>query len=330
MGQNQEVPSDAAVMLPVLESRAGLAMTSVLLTEYGDIDTYAMVAASVDEGMRRLTAVGGDPDEVGGLDNFCWPTIQYHPTDNPDGRYKAAQLVRACWALKDACLALELPLLSGKDSMYVDGTLTGKRGIKRRVSGPPTMMFTATAPVPDLKRVQTLEPKMPGDEVYVLGLTKDELGGSAFYNMLGYVGLNVPQTDFVVSKRTCRALSQALERGLLASACVVSRGGLGYALCKMALAANLGMDLDLDALETEACPDALKKLFSESTGRLVITAAPENREQIQEVFRGVSLSLVGCVTKDKRLVIKQNGLDRVDLKTSRLRKAFTQRFGKLI
>ena len=73
--------------------------------------------------------------QVGGVDNFCWPSIQYDPVGNPDGRYKAAQLVRACWGLKDACLALGVPLLSGKDSMYVDGMIPGRHGLARRISG---------------------------------------------------------------------------------------------------------------------------------------------------------------------------------------------------
>jgi phosphoribosylformylglycinamidine synthase II len=131
-GKKQQVASDAVVMQPVLESRAGLAMASVLLTEYGDIDTYHMISASVEEGFRRVVAAGGDPAQVGGVDNFCWPSIQYDPVGNPDGRYKAAQLVRACWGLKDACLALGIPLLSGKDSMYVDGMIKGRHGLAKR------------------------------------------------------------------------------------------------------------------------------------------------------------------------------------------------------
>jgi phosphoribosylformylglycinamidine synthase subunit PurSL len=75
-----------------------------------------------------VVAVGGDPDHIGGVDNFCWPNIQYDPEKNPDGRFKAAQLVRSCRALREICLAYGIPLLSGKDSMYVDGHLPGRYG----------------------------------------------------------------------------------------------------------------------------------------------------------------------------------------------------------
>ncbi len=330
VGTKTDVPSDAAVLLPVLTSDAGLAMAQVLTTPFGDIDTYHMVTAAVEEGMRRVVCAGGDPAQVGGLDNFCWPSIQYHPQDNPDGRYKAAQLVRACWGLRDACLALGVPLLSGKDSMYVDGRLSGRHGLVRRVSGPPTMMFTATAPVHGIERVQTLEPKVAGDYVYVLGETKDELGGSALYELLGFVGLTVPETDLAAAGRLCRALDAALGKGLIASACAVARGGLAHALARMVLASDLGLSLDLDALPAAEGLSPLRRLFSESTGRVVATVDPARAEAFEQLLEGVDFARVGTVEKKARLVASARGRTALDLAAARLRRAFTKRFGKMV
>ena len=330
VGRRQEVPTEAAVLRPVLESKAGLAMAQVLLYEYGDIDTYHMVTASVEEGLRRVTAVGGDPLQVGGVDNFCWPTIQYDPKGNPDGRYKAAQLVRACWGLRDACQALGVPLLSGKDSMYVDGRLKGRHGLVQRVSGPPTMLFTATAPVPDLKRVQTLEPKLPGDAVYVLGQTKDELGAGALYNMLGQVGRKVPETDLDASLAMCLKVAQALDKGLLASVCVIGRGGLAYALARMSMAAELGIELDLDLLPAARGLPPLTRLFSESTGRFVVTVDPKRTAELEELMAELPIAQVGRVAKSKTLSVAAGGRAVMDLGVSQLRKAFTKRFGGMV
>ncbi len=94
---------------PSSDSRSGLAVTQALNPFYSQIDTYHMTAATIDEAVRRVLAVGGDPDHLGGVDNFCWPTIQYDPHKNPDGKYKAAQLVRSNWALRDYCLAYRHP-----------------------------------------------------------------------------------------------------------------------------------------------------------------------------------------------------------------------------
>jgi len=330
VGARQEVPGEAAVLLPVLTGRTGLAMAQVLLTEYGDVDTYHMATASVEEGLRRVAAVGGDPGQVGGVDNFCWPSIGHDPVNNPDGRYKAAQLVRANWGLADACRQLGIPLLSGKDSMYVDGRLTGAHGQVERVSGPPTMMFTATAPVKDLSRVRTLEPKAAGDHVYVLGETADELGGGALYNLLGYVGHNAPVTDLAASRRLCRRVALGLKEGLLASVCVASRGGLAYALARMAMAAELGMEIALDDAPGAAGLGAMKAMFSESTGRLVVTARPAQARQLEELMAGLAFAKIGTVTSRRRLRVSLAGAERLSLTVGEMRRAFTRRFGKLV
>jgi phosphoribosylformylglycinamidine synthase len=330
VGRRQEVPSEAAVILPELTSTVGLAMAQVLNTPYGDIDTFHMVTASVEEGFRRVVAVGGDPSQVGGVDNFCWPSIQYDPRRNADGRYKAAQLVRACWGLKEACEKLGIPLLSGKDSMYVDGELPDRRGVRRRVSGPPTMMFTATAPVPSLARVQTLEPKLAGDVVYLLGETRDELGGSALYSLFGHTGLNVPQTDLEASWRLGLAVSRALERGLLASVCVVARGGVAYALARMALAGELGLEVDLDLAPARGSLDALRRLFSESTGRYLVTLDPARAEEFEALLEDIPFAAVGRVARHRRLVIAAEGRTVVDQAVGALRRAWRRRFGRLV
>ena len=165
-GRDRDVPNDAAVLRPVLGQNTGLAVAQALLPTYSEIDAYHMVAATIDESVRRILAVGGKLDEIGGVDNFCWPNIQYDPVQNPDGRYKAAQLVRANLALRDLCLAYGIPLLSGKDSMYVDGYLPGAFGERHKVSGLPTMQFTATGIVADVLKSQSMELKSSGDLVY--------------------------------------------------------------------------------------------------------------------------------------------------------------------
>ncbi len=329
-GRDQEVPSEAAVLLPVLTSPVGLAMAQVIAPSYGDIDTYHMITASVDEAFRRVVAVGGDPEQVGGVDNFCWPSIIHDPVNNPDGSYKAAQLVRACWGLKDACAALEIPLLSGKDSMYVDGTLAGRHGLARRVSGPPTMMFTATTPVPDLEALQTLEPKIAGDYVYLLGMTKDELGGGALYGLWGETGLQVPLGNFEQTREICRALHEALKQGLVASASAPGSGGLGLCLARMVLAGRLGLDLDLDKMPVENDLDAMRRLFSESTGRMVLTAAPKQAKKLEQLLENVSFARLGKVTRKQSLKLAAAGETVLELSLAQMKRAWRRRFGRMV
>jgi phosphoribosylformylglycinamidine synthase subunit PurSL len=310
-GRERDVPNDAAVLRPVLESRRGLAVAQTLHPTYSLIDTYHMVAASIDEAVRRLVSVGAKLDEIGGVDNFCWPNIQYDPSQNPDGRYKAAQLVRANWALRDMCLAYGIPLLSGKDSMYVDGHLQGRFGERHKVSGLPTMQFTATGVVPDIVNCLTLEAKMPGDSLYLIGTTADELGGSEYYDFFGYVGLHVPRVDPQATLPLYGALEQAIASGLLASCHGIYRGGLGVHAAWMAFASGLGLELDLAAVPRTGALRDDQILFSESCGRFLVTVSPEKRKDFEDLFHGKPCARLGEVTREARLNIRGIGGDTI-------------------
>ena len=80
--------------------------------------------------------------------------------------------------------------------------------------------------LPELRRALTLEWKNPGDLIYLVGETRPELGGSEFYELLGYVGLSVPEVrpqDFLPYYRL---MEQAGREELLASCHGLYRGGL--------------------------------------------------------------------------------------------------------
>ena len=83
VGQAAPVPGDAAVIRPRPESPRGLALSLALNPAYSQIDTYHMTAVTIDEAVRRLLAVGGPLDHIGGVDNFCWPSVEYHPQAQP-------------------------------------------------------------------------------------------------------------------------------------------------------------------------------------------------------------------------------------------------------
>ena len=115
------------------------------------------------------------------------------------------------------CLAYEIPLLSGKDSMYVDGHLPGRYGERHKVSALETLQFSAVSVTDDVTRCTTLDPKAAGDRVYVLGETRDELGGSEYYDRFGYIGANVPRVDPAGNRPLYRALADAVAAGETAS-----------------------------------------------------------------------------------------------------------------
>jgi len=330
VGKHRDVPADAAVLTPVLGSLRGLAVAQAVNPTYSLIDAYHMVTAVIDEAVRRVLAVGGDLDHIGGVDNFCWPNIQYDSKTNPDGKYKAAQLVRANWALKEACLAYSIPLLSGKDSMYVDGSLAGPYGERHKVSGLPTLQFTTVSVIEEVRLCRTMEFKAAGDLIYLLGLTRDELGGSEYYDFLGYTGLKVPQTDLAANLRLYQAFGRAYREGLFASVRGLYRGGLGVHLALAALGGNMGAVIDLDRLPVDGDLGPERRLFSESTGRFLVSIPPDNQTRFEAIFQGVPFALLGEVRAEETITVRSGGRDLLQIDDEKLRAAFKKPFGHLI
>jgi phosphoribosylformylglycinamidine synthase len=331
VGKRRDMPSAAVVVRPVLDSNRGIAVSQAINPFYSMIDTYDMTAATIDEALRKILSVGGDPNHLGGVDNFCWPTIEYDAEKNPDGKYKAAQLVRANWALRDYCLAFGIPLLSGKDSMYIDGNLEGPYGERRKVSGLPTLLFTVTSLIEDITKCVTMDAKFPGDLVYVLGETKNELGASEYYQMMGAVGLNAPRVSVKTLWPEYLALHRAISEGLVSSCHAVSRGGLGVHLAMVAMAGELGMEIDLPLIPAEPGLTASQTLYSESAGRFVITVSPEKGGPFEEIFSGMKLGWAGVITESPRLSIRgDQEAPIIEEDIERFKDSWKRPFGELI
>lgn len=293
VGEADDGPSDGAVIRPVLNSMQGLAVAHGMAPRYSDLDTYHMAACAVDEAVRGIVAVGGNPRRIAGLDNFCWCDPLPAP-NNPDAEHKMAQLVRAVRALYDVSVAYGIPLISGKDSMkndYVNG--------EQRISVPPTLLYTAVGIVEDVRKAVTMDVKAAGDKVYLIGATRAELGASELAAELGLVGGKVPSVDVDASREAYHALHQAMLDGLIRSAHDCSDGGLAVTLAETAFAGGLGLEVDMNALITASREKMTPAewLFSESPGRLVVTMHPDNEAALVEKMAGSPLALLGTVVE---------------------------------
>lgn len=104
-----EGPTDAAVIRPKLNSNRAIAIGCGLAPAAAQLDPYWMTIAAIDEAVRNIVCVGGNPQKTAILDNFCWPA-----SDDP---VALGALVRSCQACYDAAKAYGLPFISGKDSL---------------------------------------------------------------------------------------------------------------------------------------------------------------------------------------------------------------------
>jgi phosphoribosylformylglycinamidine synthase subunit PurSL len=212
--------------------------------------------------------------------------------------------------------------------MYVDGLLPGAYGEMHRVSGLPTLFFTAVSVLNDLSRALSLDWKRPGDLIYLVGDTRPELGGSEFYELLGYVGLSVPKVNPDAFLPYYRLLSQAGQRELLASAHGLYRGGLAVHLALSSLAAGLGLEVDLSRVAPES-PDHAA-LYSESAGRFLVSVDPADAPRLEELFAGQSLTFIGRVQPDPTFKIIRHGRTLLEAPLTTLRSAWERRFGALV
>ena len=303
VGLHNDVPSDASVFLLDYAGREGIVLTEGIFPHYSDIDTYHMAAACVDLAVRRAVGTGARLDHLAGLDNFCWPDpVQSAKT--PDGHYKLAQLVRANMALYDVTTAFGVPLISGKDSMKNDST---RGGVK--ISIPPTLLFSLVGKIDDVGKAVTMDAKRSGDFVFIIGETKPELGASDYARYLARragrpdaIGNSVPTLDIPQALAVVRAVSRAVDRGLVRSVHALGRGGLAIGLAKVAFGGQLGLTITLADVPASGITRNDTILFSESNSRFIVTVGPNERPAFQEVMAGVPCAWIGSVSGEPRLL----------------------------
>ncbi|MBM4156043.1 MAG: phosphoribosylformylglycinamidine synthase [Lentisphaerae bacterium] len=324
VGVRSDVPADATVMRIEPGATDGIVLAEGINPFYSDLDTYAMMASVIDEAVRRAISAGGTLAHLAGLDNFCWPD-PVPSAGNPDGEHKMAQLVRANQALYDVTTAYGVPCVSGKDSMKNDSVRGG-----RRISIPPTVLFSVIGRMADVSKLVTVDFKRPGDLVYVAGLTRDERGASEFHRWLaaeqgapGAFGGTVPALDIPAALALYAAMEKAIAAGLLRSSHTPTLGGLAAAFALAAVGGDVGADIDLTAAPADGrlADDAL--LFSESNSRFVVSVDPAKAAEAEAVFAGLPFQRVGVVVEDPRLrVTGARGRTLVDRPVDTLRRAF--------
>jgi phosphoribosylformylglycinamidine synthase subunit PurSL len=326
VGVHSDVPSDATVMLVEHGCREGIILAEGINPFYSDLDTYHMMASVIDEAVRRVISVGGQLEQIAGLDNFCWPDPVLSEK-TPDGPYKMAQLVRANKALYDVTTGFKVPAISGKDSMKNDSVRGG-----RKISIPPTVLFSTIGKIEDIGRAVTMYFKNAGDLIYVVGLTKNELGGSEYFRLLARqqgtpasYGGQVPTLDINGAIAIYRAMNVAAARELLHSSHTPTLGGLVVAFALPAIGGDVGADIDLSLLACEGALDDDARLFSESNSRFVITCDRRDGTAVEAIFRDVPCTRVGIVLEERRLRIRgEKGRGLVEINIESLRRAFKE------
>ena len=283
---------------------------------YGDIDPYWMALAGIDEAIRNLTCVGGRSDKIALLDNFCWGDCTKPETFGP--------LVRAAQACYDGAMAFEAPFISGKDSL--NNEFACEDGTK--ISIPSTLLVSAISIVDDINKCVTMDAKKATNFLFIVGETKNELGGSHYYRINGELGAKVPKLDLKMAPRIAKKISAAISQGLAASCHDCSEGGLAVALAEMAFAGGLGIEADLRGLpKSKDCSRVDAQLFSESNSRYIVEVEPGNYDAFAKLMLGLPFGQIGKVTEQKTLVVKaEDGKAVIEADIESLKEAWQETF----
>ncbi len=321
VGAANDGPGDAAVVRPKLTSRRGIAVSCGMNPYYGDLNTYHMAASSIDEAMRNCVAVGADPRQIAILDNFCWGDCE-----NPE---TLGSLVLAALACYDLAVELETPFISGKDSLNNEFSYVTADGEKQTIAIPATLLISAMGQVESVDQCVTMDLKKAGNVLYLVGITRDELGGSHYAVTQGRTGGRVPQVHVATAKATFLAIHDAIKANLVQACHDLSEGGLAVAAAEMAFAGSLGAMLHLARVpHDDSVSHPVSLLFSESNSRFLCEVAPDRAADFEAIFDNIAengplLANIGEVTATNRLqILTSENNPLIDVETERLKAAW--------
>ena len=258
-------PDDAGMIRVDEESGLGFAIATDANGRYCQLDPYAGAQLALAEAYRNVAVTGATPTAITDCLNFGSP-------ENPEVMWQFGQTVDG---LADGCYDLGIPVTGGNVSFY---NQTGDVPIH------PTPLVGVMGIIDDVSRRIPSGWQDAGENIYLLGVTDTELSGSAWADVIhGHLGGLPPKVDLDAEKRLAGLISGARDEWLISSAHDVSEGGLGQALAEGVMRFGVGARVWLTEIMERDGVDAATALFSESTGRVIVTVPRE--EDVK--FRGL-------------------------------------------
>jgi phosphoribosylformylglycinamidine synthase subunit PurL len=267
-------PGGDAGVVRVRHADFGIAVTTACNARYVRLRPYEGGKAAVSEAARNIACTGARPLGITDCLNF----------GSPERPAVYFQFREACRGIADACRAFDTPVTGGNVSFYNESP-TG--------AVDPTPVVGMVGLLDQVDRAVPSHARVPGDRVLILGETRAELGGSAYWEaVLACPGGEPPAVDLAAERRLVDLLVEGAREGLFRSAHDCSDGGLGVALAEIAMGGpyqQTGFGVDLDLTGYASGLDAADLLFSESHGRALVTCPPEKTAAVEHLARRVGV-----------------------------------------
>ena len=285
-------PSDASVIKPLEHSNRGLAVTADVNPYYCEIDPLNGTMASIEESFRNLVSVGARPHSITDCLNF----------GNPEKPDRMGDFALSCEGIGTIVRHFGIPVVSGNVSLYNE---TEKGNV------PPTPTIVSVGIIDDIDKCITSDLKEEGNMLYLVGRTRKEMGGSAYYRHRRLLSSSVPSVDLNDSKRAMDAMLEMIDSEMLVSAHDLSEGGLAVAISEMCIGGGFGAEIGISGLGEFNDQDKMRpdtRLFSESCSRYIVEVRLPNAGRVEDCLsrHHVPYVKLGTVIGDRLTVLDGN------------------------
>jgi phosphoribosylformylglycinamidine synthase subunit PurL len=260
--------ADAAVLrLKDWDEKLGIAVTADCNSLYCYLDPYLGAQLAVAEAARNLSCVGAEP--AGVTDCLCF--------GNPDKPDRYWQFVESVKGIADACRELGIPVVSGNVSFYNESEVSVIH---------PSPLIGMVGVLEDVSKHATMAFKDEGDIIVLLGVCRDELGGSEYLRWR--FGLEVgepPRLDWRLEKAVQVVCREGIKRGIIKSAHDCSEGGLAVCLAECCIAGEIGGKVNLTAemIQSPIIGRYSPILFGETASRIVVTVEASKLPELSAI-----------------------------------------------
>jgi phosphoribosylformylglycinamidine synthase subunit PurL len=300
-------PGSDAGVVRLRGSRKAIAATTDCNGRYCWLNPREGAKAAVAEAARNLVCTGALPTAVTNNLNF----------GNPLKPHIYFQLREAVLGMAEACSLFETPVTGGNVSLFneTDG-----------VAIYPTPVIGMVGLLDDVDQATRAFFTHEGDAILVLGETREEIGGSEYlYREHDLVAGEAPLVDLLAERRLQHAVLGMAQKGLLRSAHDCAEGGLAAALAESAVGGEKALGVKVE-LTSRLAPVAV--FFGESTGRVVVSCAPEDESRVLDTARhhGVPAARIGTVGNEGGAFAIRTPLGSIETSVNEVR---TRYFGAL-
>lgn len=296
-------PDNAGMVRVDEASGLGFAIATDANGRYSQLDPYQGAQLALAEAYRNVAVTGAVPLAVTDCLNFGSP-------ENPEVMWQFSRTVEG---LSDACQTLGIPVTGGNVSFY---NQTGDVPIF------PTPVVGVLGVIDDVGRRVPSAWQDEGENIYLLGISRDELDGSAWAEVVhGHLGGVPPQVDLDAEKRLAELLAAAAIEGLVSSAHDLSDGGLITAVAEGAVRFGVGARIWLGEIQERDAIDSTAALFGESAGRVIVTVPREDDVKFRGLAegRGIPCLRIGVTENSGKVEVQ----DLFELSLEQLQSART-------